>query len=428
MADLGDPRRAPLRRLKRQAVALLVLMLAGFWLSHAMGNQGVWAWTRAFCEAATVGALADWFAVVALFRRPMGLPIPHTAIIPANKARVADNLAAFVRNHFLDPAVLLAKLEVFDPAARLGAWLGERRQARLTAQTARSWALQALSLLDEPAVRDAIQGFVLARLRAWNAAGTAGEVLALLTRDGRHQALLDEALKRLGEYLSQDEVKQRASEVMVRYARKEWPRMVGTVNLIKPVDGIADSMAERLANALLDELQAVLSEPAHPLRQDYEQWVAAYLERLRDDPALVVQVAQIKARLLDHPLLREYVQGLWQEVQQSLRQDLSRKGSVLTRHLTHALLALGQRLGQDPALRHAINAHVLGSARALADGLREGVTTHIAQTVKSWDERHLVDELELSVGADLQYIRFNGTLVGGLIGVALHAMVVLVGL
>lgn len=428
MADLSDPRRAPLRRLKRQAVALLVLMLAGFWLSHAMGNQGIWAWTRAFCEAATVGALADWFAVVALFRRPMGLPIPHTAIIPANKARVADNLAAFVRNHFLDPAVLLAKLEVFDPAARLGAWLGERRQARLAAQTARAWALQALSLLDEPAVRDAIQGFVLARLRAWNAAGTAGEVLALLTRDGRHQALLDEALKRLGEYLSQGEVKQRASEVMVRYARKEWPRMVGTVNLIKPVDGIADSMAERLANALLDELQAVLSEPEHPLRQDYEQWVAAYLERLRDDPALVAQVAQIKERLLDHPLLREYVQGLWQEVQQSLRQDLSRKGSVLTRHLTHALLALGQRLGQDPALRHAINAHVLGSARALADGLREGVTTHIAQTVKSWDERHLVDELELSVGADLQYIRFNGTLVGGLIGVALHAMVVLVGL
>lgn len=427
MADLSDPRRAPLRRLKRQALGLLALMLAGFWLSHAMGNQGIWAWTRAFCEAATVGALADWFAVVALFRRPMGLPIPHTAIIPANKVRVADNLAAFVRDHFLDPAVLLAKLAVFDPAARLGAWLGERRQARLAAQTARTWALQALSLLDEPAVRDAIQGFVLARLRAWNAAGTAGDVLALLTRDGRHQALLDEALQRLGAYLQQEEVKQRASEVMVRYARKEWPRMVGTVNLIKPVDGIADNMAQRLANALLDELQAVLSQSDHPLRKDYEQWVSAYLQRLRDDPALVAQVGEIKERLLDHPLLREYVQGLWQEVQQSLRRDLSRKGSVLTRHLTHALLALGQRLGQDPALREAINAHILGSARTLVDGLRDGVTTHIAQTVKGWDERHLVDELELSVGADLQYIRFNGTLVGGLIGVALHAMVVLVG-
>ena len=182
-----DPRPAQLRRMKAIALAMLLAMVAGFILSHVMGNAGVWAWVGAFCEAATVGALADWFAVVALFRHPLGLPIPHTAIIPRNKARIADSLAAFVRDHFLEPQNLLARLEVFDPAARLGDWLAQPEQSRRLAQMARGWAVQALDLLDERAVRESIQRFVLARLRAWDASATAGEVLGLLTADGRHR-------------------------------------------------------------------------------------------------------------------------------------------------------------------------------------------------------------------------------------------------
>lgn len=422
-----DPREIQLRRMKAAAVALLLVMLSGFGLSHAMGGQGIWAWVRAFCEAATVGALADWFAVVALFRRPLGLPIPHTAIIPGNKDRIADSLAVFVRDHFLDPEALLARLKVFDPAAALGRWLAERRQAHMAASVARIWASQALDLLDEQAVRQAIQGFVIEHMKQWNAAGTASEVIGLLTRDGRHQALLDEALHRLGGYLGGEGVKRRASELLVRYARQEWPKIVGTVNLVKPVDAIADSLADRLARALLDELHDVLAQPDHPLRKDYEDWVIAYIDRLRADPELIAQVDEIKQAVIAHAKVQEYVQGIWDEVRNSLRRDLAREDSALAQHLEQTLLALGRKLAEDPGLRAAINEHVLASAGKLAASLRTGVTDHIRLTVKGWDERQLVQELERSVGRDLQYIRFNGTLVGGLIGLALHGLVLLLG-
>lgn len=425
MTALQDPRRTQLRRTKALALGLLFAMLAGFVVSHALGGQGAWAWTGAFCEAATVGALADWFAVTALFRRPLGLPIPHTAIVPRNKPRIGEQLARFVRDHFLTTEMLLARLRVFDPAARLGQWLAEPAQARAASDAVRRMALEALAMLDEGAVRGAIQRFVVERLRGWDAAATVGEVLALLTRDGRHQTLFDEALRRLGAYLDQAGVKERAAELMVRYARREWPRIVGTVNMVKPVDGIAGQLAERLARALLDEMQDVLTDPAHMLRQDYERWLADYIERLRDDPALKAQIDDMKRRAIDHPQLQAYVQGIWDEIRLALGRDLEREDSALGRHLEQALSALGARLGADGGLREALNAHVLSAAASLAERLREGITTHIAQTVARWDERQLVEALELSVGRDLQYVRFSGTLVGGAIGLLLHALITL---
>ena len=421
----ADPRAAQLKRMKRGALALLIAMIAGFVLSHAMGAQGVWAWVRAFCEAATVGALADWFAVVALFRHPLHLPIPHTAIIPNNKARIADNLAIFVRDHFLEPETLLAKLKSLDPAKRLGDWLVQPAQTRQLVQGMRKVALQSLDLLDEHAVRRVIQEFAITNLKKWNAAQTAGEVFTLLTRDGRHQKLLDAALERLGGYLAQEDVKARASGLMVKFAKKEWPRIVTTLNLVSSVDDIADSMADKLARALLDELQEVLSQPDHPVRRDYEQWVIDYIERLRSDPDVAEQVETLKQRVIAHPKVQEFVQGLWDDIHAALRRDLAAENSILAKHLESACLAIGEKIASDPALRDALNDHLLTSARSMTDSLRDGVTDHIAKTVKNWDERQLVDELELSVGRDLQYIRFNGTLVGGLIGVILHAAVLL---
>ncbi|ALM86305.1 DUF445 domain-containing protein [Bordetella sp. N] len=420
-----DPRRASLRRMKNLALASLAVTLAGFALSIAMGAQGAWSWVRAFCEAATIGALADWFAVVALFRRPLGLPIPHTAIIPANKARIADSLAVFVRDHFLDPTTLLEKIRVFDPAERLGQWLADPRQARVVAGSARTWAVHALNLLDEQAVHGAIQTFVVRKLREWNAAATLGEVLTVLSRDGRHHVLLDEALQRLAAYLHDEGVQERAAAMMVKYARKEWPRIAKAINLVKSVDDIADSLADRLARAVLDELHDVLAQPEHPLRRDYEAWVGAYVRRLRDDPDLQTRVDELKQRIIDHPQLQDYVRGIWREVHDSLKRDLFNEDSVLARHLEQTLMSLGRNLGQDPELRKAINQHVLSGAERLASTLRIGVTDHIAQTVKGWDERHLVDELEMSMGRDLQYIRFNGMVVGGIIGLLLHAVVLL---
>ena len=200
---------------------------------------------------------------------------------------------------------------------------------------------------------------------------------------------------------------------------------MGTVDRIKSVDRMGERMAERLAHALMSELQVILADPEHPVRADYAAWLEDYLARLRSDPALGEQVDAIKQKLLDHPDLATYLQQVWAEVRTALEHDLAREDSALGGHLERSLLAMGRALGEDPALREAINRHVLDAAQTLSGRLREGVTQHIAQTVKAWDERQLVDELELSVGRDLQYIRFNGTVVGGIIGVILHAAVVI---
>ena len=352
------------------AVILLLVMLSGFILAHAMGMHAGWAWLAAFCEAATVGALADWFAVVALFRRPLGLPIPHTAILPRGKARLADGMANFVRDQFLAPDTLLEKLQLFDPAKRLGEWLAAPGQARMLSDLARSWVLQGLDLLDEEAVRRTIQRFVVERLRQWDAAASAGDVLNLLTGEGRHQQLLDEALLKFGHWLDDERVREHVSGLIVRYARREWPKLVGTVNWVTPIDEIGDKLAARLAHAALEEMQAVASDPEHPLRQDYELWLQRYIQRLRNDPALTRKVDQLKQQTIEHPALQDYVRTLWDRVRQSLRDDLERPESALAAHLERSLQSLGRSLGEDPSLHDALNEHMLDAAGRLTERLR----------------------------------------------------------
>jgi len=418
-----DPRASALLRMQLIALGLLLAALAGLVLSSALGGQGGWGWVKAFCEAAAVGAMADWFAVVALFRHPLELPIPHTAIIPRNKERIADTLAVFVRDHFLDPKTLLDKLAVFDPARRLGEWLSDAERVTHWVGAARQWGLQALDWLDDRRLQQGLKALVLDALQRWDAAQTAGQVLTVLTRDGRHQELLDGTLEKLGDFLNQPEVRQRVSALLVKYARKEWPTIVGMVNAVKSVDSLADNMAERISNALMNELQEVLRDPTHPVRLAYDDKVAAFIARLRTDPALAARVAELKSQLIDSPAVHSYVESLAQEVKAWLRRDLADPNSHVGLHLHAALSSIGAKLSTDASLRDAINAHILSAAGQLARDLREGVTEHIASTVKSWDDREISREMELSMGRDLQFIRLNGTLVGGMIGLLLYAAV-----
>ena len=421
-SPLADPRRAQLRRLRLIAVAMLLAMVAGFVLSHLLGGQGVWAWVGAFCEAAAVGALADWFAVVALFRRPMGLPIPHTAILPRNQDRLADSLGVFVRDHFLEPGLIAARLQRLDAARWVGHWLAAPAQRQQLADLARSWALQLLEVLDENAVRAAINRFVAEQLQRWDAAATLADVLGLLTADNQHQQVFDAGLERMGRWLDEPAVRERAAGLITRYIRKQWPRVASTVDWIKPIEEIGDSLAERMAQAALEELQGVLTDPAHPLRQDYDAWLDGYVQRLRTDPELASRLDGYKAQLARHPAVAEYVGGLWQRVAAALRTDLAGPDSAVAAHIERALAGLGQALQRDGALRDALNTHIQRAASRMAGRLREVARTHVANTLKSWDQAKLVDQLELSVGRDLQYIRYNGTVVGGLIGLCLHAL------
>ena len=404
------------------AIGLLVASLCGLLLSHGMGGQGAWGWLRAFSEASAVGALADWFAVVALFRHPLGIPLPHTAIIPQSKERIADSLADFVRDHFLDPATLLAKLAVLDPAQRLGDWLRDPARVGFWVQEAQRMALGLLNVFDDARMQRATLELVVAQARRWDAAATAGEVLGLLTQDGRHNELLDAGLVKLGGYLAQDEVKAAVAQLLLKHVRKEWPKVVGMVDAVASTSKLADSMAEKLSASALDELREVLTQPEHPVRLHYQGWLVQTIGRLRDDPALRQACDNLKERALTDPAVHQFVASLWTDIQQRLQDDLADPQSAIASNLQGALGAVGERLASDPSLRAALNEHLMAAAGQLALSLRTGVTTHISQTIKGWDDRQLVQELELSVGRDLQFIRISGTLVGGLAGLAVFAV------
>ena len=420
--DAFDPRAAALKRMKWGAAALLAAALAGLALAVWMGGQGAWAWVEAFCEASAVGAIADWFAVVALFRHPLGLPFPHTAIIPRNKARVADGLAHFVRDHFLEPETLVARLGVFDPARRLGDWLADPARVADWVGDARRWALKAVGLFDDGRMRQATLELVVAQARRWNTATTAAEVLTVLTQGGRHHELLDAGLEKIGGFLAEDEVKARVSALMVRHARKEWPKVIGMVELVTPVARMADGLADKLSASVLGELREVLAQPDHPVRLRYDRWLAEFIERLRTDESLIAAFERVKERAIGDPAVLEYAASVWRDIKRRLQADLADERSALADHVAQAMHDVGERLRGDVGLRAALNEHLLSAAGQLTTNLRSGVTEHIAQTIKDWDDRQLVDELELSVGKDLQFIRINGAVVGGIAGLALHAL------
>ena len=417
-----DPRAAALRRMKWSAAALLAAALAGLALAVGQGGAGAWGWLEAFCEASAVGAVADWFAVVALFRHPLGLPLPHTAIIPRGKARVADGLAHFVRDHFLDPQALVERLGVFDPAGRLGDWLADPARVREWVVDGRRWALKAVGLFDDDRMRRATVELVVAQARRWNSAATAAEVLTMLTQGGRQHELLDAGLEKIGGFLAEDEIKARVSELMVRHARKEWPKVIGMVELVTPVARMADGLADKLAASVLGELREVLAQPDHPVRRRYDLWLAEFIERLRGDAGLVAAFERVKERAITDPAVLEYAGAVWSDLKALLQADLADEHSTLGDHIAQAMRDVGDRLRRDADLRASLDEHLLSAAGQLATNLRAGVTTHIAQTIKDWDDRQLVEELELSVGRDLQFIRINGTVVGGIAGLALHAL------
>lgn len=423
-APAPDQRCLALQRMQRLALLLLLAAVAGLSVSHAMGGQGAWGWVLAFCEAAAIGALADWFAVVALFRRPLGLPVPHTAVIPANQARIADSLADFVRNHFLDPDTLMAKLAALDPAARLSDWL--RDPARLAGwmTQARYWALGTLNAMDDERLQNAVLKQLIARARQWDAASTTGDVLGLLTQDGRHHELLDAGLHKVGQWVQRDEVKDVVAGLLLKHVRQEWPLMASMVDKISSTSDMAHSFADKLSRSALAELRDVLAQPNHPLRHRYEQWLAQTLERLQHDPALGRAFNDLKNRQLDDPLVRRYVATLWSDVKVLLQKDLADPDSAIAVHLRTALQGFGEHMASDTDLRASVNQHLLAAARGVVGQLRGGITQHISHTVKSWDGQQLARELELSVGKDLQYIRISGTLVGGLAGLVIHAVLV----
>jgi uncharacterized membrane-anchored protein YjiN (DUF445 family) len=414
-----DDRKAALIRMKRLALALLafaaVLYVGGTVLAPRVPEwAGALGYVVAFAEAAMVGAIADWFAVVALFRHPLGLPIPHTAIIPNNKTRIGANLAGFICNNFLSTEQVLAKLRSVDPAGRLAAWLTQPANAQAVGRHLVTAVRYGLGALDDDRVRQFIRRTAMTGLQRIDIARLAGQLLDVLTARKRHQALLDEVLAQVAKLLDNDEVRNHITELIA-----------GEVKLLRYVglDAVAAKMATRKIVATIGRAIGEMGEDAgHPLRLRFDAFMVEFVDRLKDDPEFREKGEAIKAELMGHPALGDYLHGLWTQMLAWLHDDLEQDESSIRRRITEAAATLGEKLRQDAAMQSWINAQLVAAAPALIDRYREDIRLYIVARVDAWNTEAMTDELERNIGRDLQFIRINGTLVGGLAGLVIHAV------
>ena len=396
--------------MRRVATGLFVLMAVMYVAALMHEAEQPWlGFVRAFAEAAMVGALADWFAVVALFRHPLGLPIPHTAIIPRNKDRIGAGLGRFVETNFLAPEIVSQKLADADLAGALAQWLKRPKTAELLALRVSRFLPGLLDTLDDDDLRRLLHTAVTGRLESVQLAPLAGDALSLLTRDGRHRPVVDELLAHAADALHEYEplIRERVRE------RTAWLwRAIG-------VDAI---VADKLITVAEETLDAARNDPAHAWRVKLDEQLAEFAEALRTSPELHESAEALKAELIAHPTVARYLQSLWNDLRAGVAADVAKPDSRIRAHLTAAIHAFADRLQEDEAVRRKANRLLRSIVEQAAATGRHGMADLIAQTVHAWDAHTVSSKIEIAVGKDLQFVRINGTLIGGLVGLALHGI------
>ncbi|MFI0849483.1 DUF445 domain-containing protein [Mesorhizobium sp. IMUNJ 23232] len=401
---------AALRRTKLFATLALCACLAV--LVAARVFQPRWPWlgfVAAFAEAATIGGLADWYAVVALFRRPLGLPIPHTAIIPENQARIADNLGRFIEVNFLAPGPVKAKLEEVDFAALVADWLSDRERAADLAAFVARLAPQTLTAIEQSGLKDFAARRLAEQVDKVPVAPLAAGLLAAVTAEGRHQKLLDELTGALAKTFSDEKTLDSLREKI----RAELPSLF---NLFR-----ADAyLLKKIVASAATFLDDVKGDPDHPLRREFDRFVEGFVERLRNSQDYADRAEALKHDLLARPELRALAGELWGGVRAIIEKDLAAPRSAIRTHLAGMFVNVGRHLAGDPDIRADMNKGFVVSLAAFVESQKSGVSGFIAEQVKRWDLAQLTRLIELNIGRDLQYIRFNGMLIGGLAGLVLY--------
>ncbi|MET3495322.1 DUF445 domain-containing protein [Variovorax boronicumulans] len=414
MAEEDDGSDA-LRRMKRVALGLLcaaALLYAVASVLHA--QHPAWGYVAAFAEAAMVGAIADWFAVVALFRHPLGLPIPHTAIIPSNKDRIGAKLAGFICNNFLSTTQVLAKLRDFDTAGRIADWLARPASGEKLGEWGVAATRYGLTAFDDERVRAFMGRAAAAGLEKIDLSRLTGQALDALTAGGRHQALLDDVLQQVAGLLEGDEMQAHITEAIAREIKTL--RYVG-------LDQVAAKLATRkIVAAVARTIGELAAEPEHPMRKRFDHFVDDFVVRLKLDPEFQQRGEQIRAELMAHPALGDYLHGLWGELLAWLQDDLGRGDSTIRQRIASMAGALGTRLQADEAIRRWINEQIEAAAPLAIERYREDIRRYIEERVGEWNAEEMTVELERHIGRDLQFIRINGTLVGGLVGLLIHTV------
>jgi uncharacterized membrane-anchored protein YjiN (DUF445 family) len=418
MSNNAD-KHAELRQSKRLALSFFAGAAVLFVVSLFLHPNWWTGLLKAFAEAAMVGALADWFAVAALFRR---IPIPfvsrHTEIIPANKQRIADNLAAFVHEKFLDTDSIVRLIQRHDPARRVADWLTQPENTRQLGRYLVKTAGWALDFIEDAAVQNFIRRAVHGMIQGVDLSKTAGAILDSVTRDGRHQQLLDEGIFQLAKLLDNEETQAFIAHGIVDWLREEYAFM----EKMLPSELIGRKGADLTVKLAAGILKRVSEDPQHALRQRFDIFTADFIARLQSDPAFLEKGEDIKRYLIGDETLNGYLGSLWADLKGWIKADLDKEDSVLRRRLEATGAWVGRTLAEDPLLRASLNENLELAARGAAPEFAGFLTSHIADTVKNWDSREMSEQVELNIGKDLQYIRINGTVVGGLIGVVLYLL------
>jgi uncharacterized membrane-anchored protein YjiN (DUF445 family) len=404
----GLGRLSPAQSARGMRALATAVFIAATRLDHL---HPAWGFVRAFAEAGLVGGIADWFAVTALFRHPLGLPIPHTAIIPRNKDRIGDALAQFLKDNFLTPSVVARRMKALDVAGAIGRFLATPGEGRLREGGSRLLA-DILEALDQEKLGGMVKAAVAERMRRVEVAPLLGQTLEAAITEERHVPLVDGIVTWAGRTLD-------ANEDMIRamvHQRAGW---------ILKLAGLDAKLADAIVDGLRKLTIDMAVDPHHPLRAKAEEGLARLAQGLRADPELQAKVEAWKNEAIENPAVADWLGGIWEKSRAGLLKGARDPDAALAGKFGEALRQLGETLQEEPRLKAAINQFARRATVGIVASYGDGIVTLVSDTVRAWDARTVSDRLEGAVGRDLQYIRINGTLVGGLVGLFIHSVEVL---
>lgn len=414
-----DKRKLLLIRNKRVATAMMIAAAVLFIVAQSQKGSAAWEWLAAFAEAAMVGALADWFAVVALFRHPLGLPIPHTAIIKNKKDVIADNLAAFIRDKFLATDTIITKMREFNPAEHLALYLISKENGVGLAKGLTNILAESIDFIDDDRVQQFLKAAIGNRVENFDVSTSAASVLDTFKNDKRHQLVLDDLLNRLAGWLSTEETQIKLAGAINDMCAKEYPLLVAFIpNRDQFARGAGDKIVKRI-NAFIQEVH---SNPGHDIRDKFDTAVSDFSTRLKSDSGLREKIESIKRGVVHNEAIASYAQNIGTALKSWLSNDLKQPDSKVEEKIAIAVAGLGTTLMQNRGLKDSLNEHLETLVAKYGDNVRTAIGGHISGTMQKWDSDDYTDEIELSIGSDLQFIRMNGTIVGGAIGLLLHAI------
>jgi uncharacterized membrane-anchored protein YjiN (DUF445 family) len=406
-------KKAQLRKMKRVATGMLLVATAVFIGARLLEPRYPWlTFVRVTAEAAMIGGLADWFAVTALFRHPLGIPIPHTAIVPARKDQVGRSLGNFVQRNFVSAEVIGYRLREWRVAEHLARWLADPENSRRIARAAARGLATGSRMMRDEDVQHLIGTAIDRKVRDTRVAPILGKLLSLLTISNRHQEIFDELIALMSRAVERNE------EIIRQRIARESPWWIP--------EAVDDRIHERIVGAIERTLSEIRDDPEHQMRARFDAGLRNFIERLQHDPEVIERAEGLKLELLNAEVVRRFSSSLWTDMQEGLERYATERadppstdeGGPVERGLT----AFGQALLADPALLEKVDRWIAEVTLHVVERYQQEVSNLISQTVSNWDPTATSRRIELAIGRDLQYIRINGTLVGGLAGLLIYVL------